>query len=134
MSRENVEAAREIIAAISCRDLSRLLELTDPEIEWRSFFAALSSEAGEYRGHEGMRRYIGDLNEVFEWLRPEVGDLLDAGDLVVGHGRIYYRGKGSGVETDSPAGWVFRFRDSKLLRFRAFRDPEQALEAVGLSD
>jgi ketosteroid isomerase-like protein len=29
---------------------------------------------------------------------------------------------------------VFRFRDGKLLRFRAFRDPEQALEAVGLPE
>ncbi len=55
---------------------------------------------------------MSDLNEAFEWLRPEVGDLLDAGDLVVGVGRIYYRGKGSGVE----------------------RDPGYALEAVGLGN
>jgi ketosteroid isomerase-like protein len=133
MSRQNVEAVREVLAAISQRDLSRLLELTDPEIEWRSFFAAVS-EPGEYHGHDGMREYVRDLNEAFEWLRPEIGDLLDAGDLVVGIGRIYFRGKGSGIETDSPAGWVFRFRDGRLLRFRAFRDPEQALEAVGLRD
>jgi ketosteroid isomerase-like protein len=133
MSRQNVEAVRQVLAAISQRDLSRLLELTDPEIEWRSFFAAVT-ETGEYHGHDGMREYVRDLNEAFEWLRPEIGDLLDAGDLVVGIGRIYFRGKGSGIETDSPAGWVFRFRDGRLLRFRAFRDPEQALEAVGLGD
>jgi ketosteroid isomerase-like protein len=133
MSQENVEAARQVLAAVSRRDLSTLLDLSDPEIEWRSFFAALS-ETGEYHGHAGMREYMSDLNEAFEWLRPEVGDLLDAGDLVVGVGRIYYRGRGSGVETDSPAGWVFRFRDGKLRRFRAFRDPDQALEDVGLRD
>jgi hypothetical protein len=27
---------------------------------------------------------------------------------------------------------VFTFSDGKLLKFRAFRDPEQALERVGL--
>jgi hypothetical protein len=29
---------------------------------------------------------------------------------------------------------MFKFRDGKVLCFRAFREPEQALEAVGLSD
>jgi len=33
-------------------------------------------------------------------------------------------------ETASPAGWMLRFRDGKVLRFRAFRAPERALEAV----
>jgi hypothetical protein len=47
-------------------------------------------------------------------------------------GRIHYRGKGSGVESASTAGWMLKFRDEKLLCFRAFREPAQALEAVGL--
>ena len=29
---------------------------------------------------------------------------------------------------------MFKFRDGKVLRFRAFREPEQALEAAGLSE
>jgi ketosteroid isomerase-like protein len=29
---------------------------------------------------------------------------------------------------------MLRFRDGKLVSFRAFRDPEQALEAVGLRE
>jgi ketosteroid isomerase-like protein len=74
MSRENVEAAREVLSAVARRERSRLIELTDPEIEWHSFFADLN----EYHGH------------------------------------------------------VFRFSGGRLRRFRAFSDPEQALEAVGL--
>ena len=60
--------------------------------------------------------------------------MLDAGDLIVGLGTIHYRGKGSGVETESAAGWVFRFRDGKLVQFRAFRDPEEALARLGLGE
>lgn len=86
-----------------------------------------------YRGHQAICQYVRDLAESFEWLRPEASDLLDVGDLVIGVGRIHYRGRGSGVQGDAPAGWVFRFRDGRLLRFRAFSDPEQALEAVGLA-
>jgi ketosteroid isomerase-like protein len=130
MSRQNVEAAREVLSAVERRDRSRLIELTDPEIEWRSFFADLS----EYHGHDGLIQYLRDLDEAFEWLRPEVGDMLDVGDLVVGVGRIHYRGKESGAEADTPAGWLFRFSGGRLRGFRAFNDPEQALEAVGLRE
>jgi ketosteroid isomerase-like protein len=130
MSRENVEAAHEVLSAVERRDRSRLVELTDPEIEWRSFFADLS----EYHGHDGLIQYLRDLDEAFEWLRPEVGDMLDVGDLVVGVGRIHYRGKESGAEADMPAGWLFRFSGGRLRGFRAFSDPEQALEDVGLRE
>lgn len=131
MSTENVTLARRILAALGRRDLNTLLALSHPDVRWRSFFAALL-EGGEYHGHEDLRHYLGDLHEAFEYLRPEIADLLDAGDIVVGVGKINYRGRGSGVETETPAGWVFKFKDVKLIEFRAFRDPEQALERVGL--
>ena len=93
MSQENVELAREILAALGTRDPSRLIVLSDPEVEWHSF-----------------------------------------SDFAVLVGRIHFRGKGSGVESTSPAGWMLKFRDGKLLRFRAFGEPAQALEAVGLEE
>jgi ketosteroid isomerase-like protein len=34
-----VEAVRDVLDAMARRDLARLLELLDPEIEWQSFFA-----------------------------------------------------------------------------------------------
>ena len=46
-------------------------------------------------------------------------------------GRIHYRGKASGVEAESKSGYILKFRDGRLLRFRPFREPEAALEAVG---
>jgi ketosteroid isomerase-like protein len=131
MSPQNVEVARRALDAVTRRDLSALVDLTDPAIEWRSFFAALS-EGGEYRGHDGMRSYLTDLDEAFEMLRVEVDDMLDAGDLVLGVGRIHYCGKGSGVSADVAAGWLFKLRGGRLSYFRAFADPDKALEAVGL--
>ena len=130
MSRQNVEVVRQVLTAIGQRDLPALLDLTDPSIQWQSFFAI----GKEYRGHASMEQYVRDLDEALEWLRPEVGDLLDAGDVVVGIGTIAFRGRGSGVESNARAGWVFKFRRGRLVRFRAFRDPEQALEDVGLRE
>jgi ketosteroid isomerase-like protein len=133
MSQENVEIARQLLVAVGERDLSALLRLTDPQVEWRSFFAALQ-ESGEYHGHDAMSQYLSDLDDAFEFLQADAMSLLDVGDVVIGVGRIRYRGESSGVEMEVPSGWMFKFRDGKAIRFRAFREPEEALEAVGLAD
>ena len=118
--------------AISRRDAERLVALSDPDIEWRSFFAL--GEDGVHRGHDGTRRYMSDLDEAWDMAHAEVDDAIGFGDVAVLVGRLHYRGKGSGVESESPAGWMLKFREGKVIRFRAFREPEQALEAIGLPE
>jgi ketosteroid isomerase-like protein len=131
MSQENVELAREVLDALGRRDATRLIALAHPEVEWRSFFA-VGQEGGMYRGHEGAEQYMRDLSDAWEIGRADVDDAIGIGDLAVLVGRIHYRGRGSGVETDTPAGWMLKFRAGKLICFRAFREPDQALEAVGV--
>lgn len=64
-------------------------------------------------------------------MRADVGGGVAAGELAVLVGRIHYPWKGSRIETETPAGWMLKFREGKVLRFRAFREPDQVLEAVG---
>ena len=133
MSQENVELVGELIAAVERQDLPRLIELTDPEVEWHSFLAELG-EGGVYHGHDGMRRYVRDLKDAWEFLSTDVDDTLAVGTVVLVVGQLHYRGKGSGVETRSPAGYLVKFREGRVVYMRAFRDPEHALEAVGLRE
>jgi len=133
MSRENLELARQVMDALSQRDLPRLISLADPEVEWRSFFA-IGQTGGVYRGHDGTRQYMADLRDAWELVEAEVTDDLVVGSVVLLVGRIHYRGKASGVETDTSVGWLLRFRNGKAVSFRAFRDPEQARDAVGLRE
>ena len=128
---QTVELARKVLEALGTRDPARLIALSDPGVEWHSFFAL--SEGGVYRGHEGTRRYMADLEDAWEVGRAEVDDALEVGDVAVLVGRLHYRGKGSGVESTAPAGWMLKFRDGQLLCFRAFREPERVLEAVGVA-
>jgi ketosteroid isomerase-like protein len=133
ISEENVKLAVQVMDALSRRDLSSLIAMADPEIEWHSFFAELG-EGGVYRGHDGTRRYMSDLSDAWEIVRADIDDGVGVGNVAVLVGRIHYRGRGSGVETESPAGWMLKFRKGKVVRFRAFREPEQALEAAGLRE
>ena len=128
MSQE--ELARRIMRAISERDAAELIALADPAVEWLSFFAM--SEDGMYRGHDGARRYMSDLDDAWDIGRADVEDGMSIGDVTVLVGRLHYRGRGSGVESEIQAGWMLKFRGGKLIRFRAFQEPEQALEGVGL--
>src|ERR1700736_6093533 len=113
MSQENVALAHKVIDAVERRDLSRLIDLTDPEVEWRSVFAEVGEE-GVYRGHPGMRRYVMDISDAWEVVRLDVDDQLEVGDIAVLVGRIHYRGKGSGVEAESPAGCMIRFHRGRV--------------------
>ena len=132
MSQENVERAKQVLDAIAEFDFSRVIALTDPEVEWQSFFAL--GEEGVYRGHDAMRRYASDVSDAWDVLRPEIDGGLEVADIALLVGRLHYRGKESGAETESRAGWMFKFRDGRVLVFRAFREPEKVFEAVGLSE
>jgi ketosteroid isomerase-like protein len=133
MSRQNVEVVHQIAAALGRRDIDRFLDLTDPEVEWHSSISVIA-EGGAYHGHEGVRQYMRDVGETFQSLSATVDQVLDVGDLVLAVGRLRYRGKASGVELEAPFGWLYRFREGKLVYLRAFSQPEQALAGVGLRE
>src|SRR5690349_2593743 len=78
MSQENVELAREVLDMLGKRDGSRLVALADPEVEWHSFFAVGEGD-GTYRGHDGTRRYMSDLDDAFEIGRADVDAALGVG-------------------------------------------------------
>jgi len=133
MSQETLELAHDAMTALSRGDLVSLIAVADPEVEWHSVFAELG-EGGVYHGHDGTRQFLRDLSEAWEVIRSDIDDGLAVGDVAVLVGRIHYRGKGSGIETETATGWMLKFREGKVIRFRAFREPAQALEAVGLSE
>jgi ketosteroid isomerase-like protein len=44
------------------------------------------------------------------------------------------RGKKSGVEAELRYAYLWRFREGKVIYCKGFRDPREALEAVGMSE
>ena len=50
-----------MFAAFAERDVERVLDLIDPEVEFTAVTADVAGRAEPYRGHEGIREYFGDV-------------------------------------------------------------------------
>jgi ketosteroid isomerase-like protein len=133
MSDDKVEVARRTFDAISEWDTDALLGLYDPEIEFLPL-TGTRVESGGYVGHDGVRDYFEEVSEVWETLRPHAEVTRVVGDDVVMLGACAVRGRGSGVESDTPMAWVVTVRDGKVTRHRGYASHEEALRAVGLQE
>jgi uncharacterized protein len=135
MSEENVEIMRWGYEAWNRRDFDQILELADPEIEWTfaEGFMPLPGADAVYHGHEGVRRFWETFIDPWEQIAIEVEELRDSGDRVVAFIRFRAVAR-DGLTVDAPFAHVITFRESRVIRFEAFDDRAQALEAAGLSE
>jgi ketosteroid isomerase-like protein len=133
MSEGNVEIVRSGFEAYSRRDIKAFLALVDPAFELHSAIIG-GAEGRVYRGHDAVRQWFEDSDAGFEELAIEPTELRDLGDRVLVLGRIRALGRASGLELDSPTGWVATVRNGKLTEARGFLSWREALKAAGLSE
>jgi ketosteroid isomerase-like protein len=135
MSRENVEVVRRGVDAFNADDTAGFLDVWDPDCE---FFTVTGSQmnATPYRGHEGIRRYREESAETWKELRLDTEQILEGedDDVVVAVGVLKGEGRGSGVRVEQRIGLVYELRGRKVRRCRAYPDPSDALQAVGLPE
>jgi ketosteroid isomerase-like protein len=78
---------------------------------------------------------MAQVYEAFEDYRPEVEDLLDAGDKVITLAIEHGRGRGSGARVEARrTAHVWTMRTNKAIRLDLYLDRAEALEAVGLGE
>lgn len=129
MSRANAEAFRRAIEAYNQRDVEALLHELDAEVEWRPVLpVVLGGNATVYRGHDGVRQLLRDLDEVLAERRMDFSEIREAGDLVVATGSLRIRGKSSGALSESPFGCVAELKNGKAIRIQTYLDPSEALD------
>jgi ketosteroid isomerase-like protein len=128
MSDGKIEIVRRVYAAASRRDLGEMLDLCDDDAE----FAPLVGDGEPYRGPDGARRLLAELDQVWSEFTIEVREAIAIGDNVVAtlHARRRGRRSGGEIETFSVAVWSFQ-RD-KLWRGRHYASRAEALDAAGL--
>jgi ketosteroid isomerase-like protein len=134
MSQENVEIVRRSLDGWNRGDVEAWLQAAHPEIEWSSeIVRRVEGSEAVYRGPAEMRRYWDEWHSVWE-VMIDVSEIRDLGDTVVALASIRARGEASGIDLERPVAYVFEFDGGLARKVRAYLDPRQALEALGLSE
>jgi ketosteroid isomerase-like protein len=108
------------------------LDQFDPDVVYED--ATLPDHIGEtYRGHEGVARAIKRWSEPYRELTVDLEQVYGSGDCVVSIHRVRATALYSGLAIEMPLAYLWRFRAGKVVYFRSFRDPAEALTAAGLS-
>ena len=112
-------------------DVPAVLEILDPQIEWREAENFIYAGGNPYIGHQAV------LTGIFmrlgaEWdnFSATPDEIIDGGDTVIALGR--YRGtyKATGARVDASFVHVAKFKDGKLAKFQQHTDTLQFQNAV----
>jgi ketosteroid isomerase-like protein len=136
MSQENVEIVRRVYDAITRHDTATVLASYDPEVKWEFSPSPLATVMGSgvYSGHEGIRTWVRDRNQAWEYIEDVCEELIDAGEQVVSVVRSRGRGRASHIEVEMHHAAVWTIREGKIVRVVWFGTRQEALEAAGLSE
>ena len=140
MSQENVEIVRRVLEGF--REVEHLLRRGDfpiaapiaEDIEWDASALRLPDMGdGHLRGREEVRRFWAAWLSAWDDTTSFDFELRDAGDSVVALIDQSMRGSEK-IRVPMPSGQVFTLRDREIVRWKFYPNPNEALEAVGLSE
>ncbi len=134
MSQENVEIARGVVNAWNRGDREGWLAAAHPDMEWSS--AVLREVQGAdtvTTGRAAIEQFWDDWRTLWD-LEVDIVEWRDLGDTVLALGSMRTRGKASGAEMVRPVSYVAEFDAGLIRRMTAYLSPEEALEALGLSE
>jgi ketosteroid isomerase-like protein len=83
-----------------------------------------------YSGHDGIRRFLAEVHEVWETFTWEPTDVKEAGDAVLVLVHSLGRGRESGLEIDRHSAMLWQIPDDMLLAMTFYRDPSAAQRAA----
>jgi serine phosphatase RsbU (regulator of sigma subunit)/ketosteroid isomerase-like protein len=112
--------------AFNQRDAVSIVSLCAPEME---FFTVTGGEAGHdapYRGPDGLREYLGDVERIWEALLITLGSVERQGNRLLASGRVYVRSRELGIR-DMPVAWIWNVEDGLFVRGEVFVDPAEAV-------
>ena len=117
--------------AYNARDLPAYFEMLSESVKLQSRFSAMGRV---YHGHDDLRRYFAELDEVWSRYEMRVLRLVPAGRRVAALCHLYAVGRESDLQVEENSAIVFTLEMGKIVRIDAYPTHAQALEAAGLSE
>ncbi len=131
LNENNVEVLKPVYEQWSQGNFRPVTDAYGADLEW-GWSEEFPGLAGVERGAEGQSEKLVTWLKTWEDWRCEAEEYRTKDDLVVVLCRYVGRGKGSGVDVDTPGAHLWTVRDGRAVRMIVFSDRERALEAAGL--
>jgi uncharacterized protein len=116
--------------AVAAEDLGAVLDLLDPQVEWRA--PESLPWGGTFHGHEGIRDFFAKVADQPAEFGREVQGYLPAGDRVAVLLRLFGRRRVGDGEFNVLEVHVWTVRDGRLVEFDGTFDTATALRALQL--
>ena len=132
MSQENINVVQSFFDALSRGNIAAAGAALDPHIEWIEPGVPGQWFAGTRHGPDAVfKEVLGQSVEHVEDFSLHIEEYLDAREYVVALGQFRGRGKRSGKAFSIPGAFVYTVRSGKIVRFQAYHDTAQWLQALG---
>ena len=139
----DIDVLRDLYSAFNRRDIERLVDAFDPEIEIEPTedleYAALLLRvlgprfvilSGGYRGLEEVRRLFESVWQISDWFRVEPEEYLAVADRVVVPLRLEARAEATGIEGEALTAHLWTMRGGKAVRLQVYASSSDAIAAA----
>jgi ketosteroid isomerase-like protein len=114
--------------ALNRRDADALAALCAPDFRLDMSDRVFNPEV--YLGHDGIRRFIAEVHEVWETFTWEPTEVKETDNVVLALVHSVGHGRGSGLDIDRHSAMLWRIPEETLLALTFYRDPTSAQRAV----
>ena len=134
MSQHNAEIIREFLAAFNREDYAACLDAIDPDVEWHP--PPDLPNAAIANSRDALIATFQDWLGAWAGYRVVPEEIFEAGDdTVLVSAQESAHGKDSGVEVHSRRiVGLYHLRAGRIVRFKAYLDRAEALEAAGVRE
>ena len=126
---QDVEIVQGFFQSWNDGDMSAVKQLFAEDVRWDEVGGRL--DRPEVLGREDVHYGLESLYDTWQSYRLEPEEIRSVGDRILAVVREVARGRSSGLEVDSRWGYVITIRAGRIVQVEAYRDPQQALDAIG---
>jgi ketosteroid isomerase-like protein len=125
--RQLLEQSRD---AFNERDPEAWNSAWNADCEWHPFLTAREEGDPGYHGHNGIRAWFEDVDEMFSEIHVELETYREVGDRLLVLGEMRARNRASGDQVHDQVAWVVQPRGEKLQRGWSYPTHEEAQRAA----
>jgi ketosteroid isomerase-like protein len=127
--RRNRQAILELLEAAEAGNAEHFWDIFDPDVTFHE--ADCLPYGGAHRGLEATKRGYARLGDTFAELTTVIETVLAAHDIVIVYQTVTFRPRANGDRLTLPVSELFRFRDGKVIEWRAlYFDSDKVAKAI----